>query len=121
MARSIRNLLQRIRNRDLKATIELLEIKDPNIIRELFDALSDENEYVRSYASIALSCYCMPEVESALIKLLQKSPNLLARTKAIDTLILMKSKSALPEILKLVNDPNPVMQISINRAKKMLS
>jgi len=120
MARSIRNLLQRIRNRDLKATIELLEIKDPSIIRELFDALSDENEYVRSYASIALSCYCMPEVESTLIKLLQ-SPNLFARKKAIDTLILMKSKSALPEIVKLENDPDPVIQISINRAKKMLS
>jgi HEAT repeat protein len=119
VAKSIHRLLERIRNRDIKATIELLEIKDPSTIPELLDALGDENDYVRSYASLALSCYCMSEVKLMLQKLL-KSPNGYARAKAIDTLILMKAKEMLPDIILLENDPNMTVQISVQRARKLL-
>lgn len=119
MGKSIHRLIERIRARDLKATIELLEIKDPSTIDELLRYLTDQNEYVRSYVSIALSCYCIPKVKEALVALLSDN-NPLARKGAIDTLILMKAKDSLPEIVLLEEDDDEGVKISVRRAKKLL-
>ncbi len=104
MNKSIRNFMERIRNGDINATIELMDTQYPNI-DELYGYLGDKNETISCYASLALIKANPPDLAKRLTTEL-KNPNPYARAKALDTLAKLKDPSALDCIEAMLHDEN---------------
>ncbi len=109
MKKRIQRLLQRIRKKDIYATLELGSIKDPNAIEPLMEALGDENEWVRNYVSLCLYGMNNPIVTELLANNLEKS-NDSRKLHILETLTMIADPSCLKKVKLLLSDPNPIIK-----------
>jgi len=103
MKKKINTLLNRIRHKDLRATLELGAIKDPSAIDPLIDALGDENEWVRNYVSLSLHDMNNPAVTELLLREL-KGDRVPRKMHALDILCMIGDPACIDDIKNLKAD-----------------
>ena len=118
MAKSIREMMERIRAGDILATIHLMDIEDPDI-DELCHYLGDHDETVNGYAVLMLCKARPPDLLNRLTKMLS-SPNEILRSKAIDALGKLKESSAIPFIESMLNDESNRVRMAAEIALRKL-
>jgi HEAT repeat protein len=117
MKKRIDHLLNRIRKKDIQATLELGAIKNPEAVAPLMKALGDENEWVRNYISLALQNMSNPAITELLLYELDNEDQA-RRLHALETLHLIGDPACLYGIKKYATDSNPVIA---NKALKLIS
>jgi HEAT repeat protein len=117
MKKRIDHLLNRIRKKDIQATLELGAIKNPEAIAPLMKALGDENEWVRNYVSLALQNMSNPAITELLLYELDNEDQT-RRLHALETLQLIGDPACLYGVKKYLSDSNPVIA---NKALKLVS
>lgn len=103
MKKKINLLLKRIRQKDLRATLELGAIKDPSAIIPLIEALGDDNEWVRNYISLSLHNMNNPAVTELLMHEL-KSDRIPRKLHALDILSMIGDPECIHCIKNLSSD-----------------
>ena len=114
MAKSIQEMMERIRAGDILATIHLMDIENPDI-DELCHYLGDHDETVNGYALLALCKAKPPDLVNRLMKMLS-SHNEILRSKAIDALGKLKEPSAIPTIEAMLTDESEKVRLAASMA-----
>ncbi len=116
MKKRIDHLLNRIRKKDIQATLELGAIKNPEAIAPLMKALGDENEWVRNYVSLALQNMSNPAITELLLYELDNEDQA-RRLHALETLHLIGDPACLNGVKNYLSDSNPDIA---NKALKLI-
>jgi HEAT repeat protein len=119
MKKRISNLLNRIRHKDIRATLELGAIKDPAAISPMIEALGDENEWVRNYISLSLHSMNNPAVTELLVHEL-KSNKIPRKLHALDILGMIGDPMCIDCIKSLTIDSQPEVSRKAERVLRKM-